>query len=68
MESVSRRLDDLNPLGVLKRGYVLAEDKSGELVRSATEAEAAGTMKLKFHDGEVIVSVIKEEPEWQLKS
>jgi len=53
---------------VLKRGYVLAEDKSGELVRSATEAEAAGTMKLKFHDGEAIVSVIKEEPEWQLKS
>lgn len=68
VESVSRRLDALNPLGVLKRGYVLAEDKSGGLVRSAAEAEAAGTMKLKFHDGEVIVSVIKEGAEWQPKN
>ncbi|WP_195269169.1 exodeoxyribonuclease VII large subunit [Eubacterium sp. 1001713B170207_170306_E7] len=68
LESAALRLDALNPANVLKRGYVLAEDKDGRLVRSASGAEAAGTMRLKFHDGEVIVSVIKEEPEWQPKS
>lgn len=68
VEAAARRLEALNPAGVLGRGYVLAEDRSGRLVRSVSEAAAAGTMKLKFHDGEVIVSVIKEEPEWQPKS
>lgn len=68
VEAAARRLEALNPAGVLRRGYVLAEDRSGRLVRSVSEAAAAGTMKLKFHDGEVIVSVIKEEPEWQPKS
>lgn len=65
---LSRRLEALNPKNVLKRGYALAEDTTGKLVRSASQAEAAGTMRLKFHDGEVIVSVIKEEDEWQPKS
>ncbi|MGN6187283.1 MAG: exodeoxyribonuclease VII large subunit [Conexibacter sp.] len=46
-----------DPQRTLARGYALVEAPDGGLVTSTTEARAAGTLDLRFHDGRVRASV-----------
>ncbi len=49
--SLEGRLQALNPLGVLERGYALVQGPEGELLRSAGEAPAGATITVRFaHD------------------
>ncbi|MBY0306530.1 MAG: exodeoxyribonuclease VII large subunit [Sphingomonas sp.] len=50
-------IDALNPKGLLKRGYVLVEARSGGVVTTAEEARAAGALMLHFGDGAVAARV-----------
>lgn len=59
--SLGKQIEALNPESILERGYLLAKDDKGALVRSAKRALEAQTMTLKFKDGEIRVSVIKEK-------
>ncbi|HVG35561.1 MAG TPA: exodeoxyribonuclease VII large subunit [Pyrinomonadaceae bacterium] len=54
-------LDALSPLAVLKRGYALARDREGRLVRDARELKVGDTLKLRLAVGAVTARVEKQE-------
>lgn len=47
------KLDALNPLAVLKRGYSVTSDVSGRILRSVSEVRKSDRIKTKFIDGEI---------------
>ena len=50
-------LDALSPLAVLGRGYALAEDEQGCLVRTAHEVSAGDTVRVRLADGRLLCRV-----------
>lgn len=46
-----------NPMTLLSRGFALVRSPGGEIVTSAQQARAAGTLALAFADGDVTVTV-----------
>jgi exodeoxyribonuclease VII large subunit len=46
-------LDALSPLSILHRGYALAEDESGRLLRSAREISVGRSLRLRLADGQL---------------
>jgi exodeoxyribonuclease VII large subunit len=50
-EHVCQLLESYSYKNILKRGYVLVTDKSGNLVESAAEAKPGDAVDLRFHDG-----------------
>ena len=44
-------LDALSPLAVLKRGYALAQDEQGRLLRDAREVEIGDHLRLRLSEG-----------------
>jgi exodeoxyribonuclease VII large subunit len=46
-------LDALSPLAVLGRGYALAEDERGKLLRAATEVQRGDAVRLRLAEGQV---------------
>jgi exodeoxyribonuclease VII large subunit len=48
------RLDALNPLGVLLRGYGVAYDQNGRVVSSVKSVSAGDAFHFRLHDGEVL--------------
>lgn len=53
------KLDMLSPLSVLGRGYALAQDEAGRLVRQARELVVGQKIKVRFADGEATCEVIE---------
>jgi exodeoxyribonuclease VII large subunit len=43
-------------LNVLKRGFALVKNASGQVIQSAAAMPAEGTLMVQFHDGERMVS------------
>ncbi|MDQ6988149.1 MAG: exodeoxyribonuclease VII large subunit [Mariprofundaceae bacterium] len=56
------QLNNLGPQAVLKRGYALALDKHGHLVRSIHDIQAGKTLNIRLHDGLVDTQVKKLHP------
>ncbi len=56
------KLDAMSPLKVLTRGYAMAQDEAGQLVRSVTQVEPGQRIQLSLSDGKLLASVteIKE--------
>ena len=50
-------LDALSPLAVLGRGYALATDERGRLLRSAREAEVGGRVRVRLGEGALSCAV-----------
>ncbi|MCW5646285.1 MAG: exodeoxyribonuclease VII large subunit [Sphingopyxis sp.] len=57
LAGLGRLLDSLDPRALLSRGYAMVRDTGGAIVTTAARAQAAGTMRLQFADGEVRVAV-----------
>lgn len=51
LDTLSARLDALNPLAVLKRGYSITERADGHLVRSAAELQPGEEIRTRFAQG-----------------
>ena len=51
------RLDAMSPLKVLSRGYALAEDAQGSLVRSIHQVQAGEDITIRLSDGAVTATV-----------
>ncbi len=51
------RLEALNPLGVLKRGYSLCEKEDGSIVESVNELSVNESIKVNFKDGKADCNV-----------
>lgn len=49
--ALASKLDAMSPLRVLSRGYAVATDQSGALLRSARELSAGDRLTLRFADG-----------------
>jgi len=56
------QLNNLGPQAVLKRGYALALDKHGRLVRSINDIQAGETLHIRLHDGIADTQVKKVQP------
>lgn len=54
------RLDPLNPLAVLSRGYGAVTDESDELIKSADETQIGQRVKIRFFDGTVCADVTEK--------
>ena len=50
------RLKAMNPMDVLNRGYTLVYSETGQLVKTAAEAEEQERLQIRFADGRVRVS------------
>lgn len=55
------KLESLNPLAVLKRGYLIAENKSGRLVKSISDVKVKQKIKIITSDGFIECEVINVE-------
>lgn len=57
------KLDAMSPLKVLTRGYAMAEDEHGELIRSISQTDVGKTIAIRFNDGiaNTVVQEIKEQ-------
>jgi exodeoxyribonuclease VII large subunit len=56
-------LDALSPLGVLQRGYAIAQDASGKLVRDAASVNAGDALSVRLARGKLNTRVVTTEPE-----
>jgi exodeoxyribonuclease VII large subunit len=54
-------LDALSPLAVLKRGYALAQDEQGKLLRDARRASVGDFLRLRLAEGVLSCRVEKVE-------
>jgi len=54
-------LDALSPLGVLHRGYAIAQDKDGRLLRDANSVSVGDEIKVRLAKGRLTASVEKTE-------
>jgi exodeoxyribonuclease VII large subunit len=52
LEQLMGKLDALSPLKVLDRGYSIAQDLDGNVIRSAKKIKAGQDLQIKFADGE----------------
>ena len=51
------KLDAMSPLKVLTRGYAMAQNEAGELVRSVHQVQSGDSLTIRFADGAVTASV-----------
>lgn len=56
-------LDALSPLGVLQRGYAIAQDASGKLVRDAASVNAGDEVSVRLARGRLNTRVVTTEQE-----
>lgn len=56
-------LDALSPLGVLQRGYAIAQDASGKLVRDAAAVNAGDEVNVRLAKGRLTTRVVSTDPE-----
>ena len=58
VSGLSRRLESLSPLGVLKRGYAVVTNRSdGKIIQAAKAAPAGSDLHVRLADGELDVRV-----------
>ncbi|HYG79644.1 MAG TPA: exodeoxyribonuclease VII large subunit, partial [Pyrinomonadaceae bacterium] len=53
LTAAAASLDALSPLAVLKRGYALAQDRGGKLLRDARAVKAGDPVRLRLAEGVV---------------
>jgi exodeoxyribonuclease VII large subunit len=59
-----QKLNALNPLKVLERGYALVQNEDGNIITSVTQMEINSRLHLRLKDGTVMTAVerISEHP------
>ena len=56
-------LDSLSPLSVLHRGYSVAMDKSGNLLRSVKDVQSGEELQVRLEDGTLQTKVTSVKPQ-----
>jgi exodeoxyribonuclease VII large subunit len=59
----NQRLNSLNPLEVLRRGYAVAAHPDGRILRRAADAPPGSRLNLRLHDGALEVRVEERAPQ-----
>lgn len=55
------KLDAMSPLKVLSRGYAMAQNQKGEVVRSVNQVELGERITVSFSDGTLSATVMRKE-------
>lgn len=55
------KLDAMSPLKVLSRGYAMAQNQSGEVVRSVKQVETGERLRIRLSDGALCATVMNKE-------
>jgi exodeoxyribonuclease VII large subunit len=66
-KAYAEKLDALNPLGVLKRGYALVYSDGGEIVKSAFQLRPGDSFSVRLWDGSFKGKVLGEKPKASAK-
>ena len=56
VDRLRERMNAINPMGVLNRGYALVYAGNGKLITRKKEADSEREMKVRFADGEIEVT------------
>ncbi len=62
-DSVLKKLDSLSPRAVLKRGYAVARDYQGKLIRSVSAIAVGNELNLMLYDGSLNCTVTAKQRE-----
>jgi exodeoxyribonuclease VII large subunit len=57
LDSLAAQLGQLSPVKVLERGYALVQDEHGRLLRRATDAVPGQSLRVRLHEGRLVVEV-----------
>jgi exodeoxyribonuclease VII large subunit len=57
LTSAARELNAISPLAVLGRGYAIAQDEQGQIVRRADDTSPGQKLKLRLGEGQLSVEV-----------
>jgi exodeoxyribonuclease VII large subunit len=57
LDGLTRRLEALNPKGVMRRGYAVVRDSDGNILRSVEGVTAGTTIRVEVADGELLAGV-----------
>jgi exodeoxyribonuclease VII large subunit len=57
------QLEERSPLKVLERGYAIATDANGIVLRSADQVQLGDSVSLQLHRGRLTTEVRKKEPQ-----
>ena len=55
------KLDALSPFAVLKRGYLVAQDGTGNLIKETGDISVGDDLKLTLTDGHLLCTVLEKE-------
>lgn len=59
--ALTAKLDAMSPLKVLTRGYSMAQNGRGEVIRSVSQVELGERIRVSFSDGELFVTVMDKK-------
>jgi exodeoxyribonuclease VII large subunit len=62
LQRLSAQLDALSPLKVLERGYAVARDESGRVLKETGDFEPKMSFYLTVSDGEIAAQALEERP------
>lgn len=57
LKQLESLLKSLNPLSILERGYSIAHNTSGEIIRSSTQVKSQETLSIRLFKGELVCEV-----------
>jgi exodeoxyribonuclease VII large subunit len=63
LERLTLQLEERSPLRVLERGYAIATDAAGNLLRDAAQVQIGDTVAVQLHRGRLTTEVLKQEPQ-----
>ncbi len=61
LERLAIQLEERSPLRVLERGYAIATDAAGNLLRDAAQLQLGDSVAIQLHRGKLTTQVIKKE-------
>ena len=59
--ALTAKLDAMSPLKVLTRGYSMAQNDRGEVIRSVSQAELGERIGISFSDGKLFATVMEKK-------
>lgn len=62
LSALAAKLEALNPLAILSRGYSVVTDARGQVVRSVADVQIGQRIHMEVPDGKVTATVVQTEP------
>ena len=62
LNSLDRQLENLSPLGILKRGYAIVHDQNGAVVLESRQTVVGDSLQIRLHRGKLRVRVDERNP------